>query len=210
MGVHCVSCGREFTSYRYLKCHHNYPSGELCQKAMLKPQGLFSNTVIPPYKKQKVIDTIDSDVVKEIMRDVLKHGLIDQTTIKNLGFQHESHVTTQNNSNIQENVYLSDSETGFVMDDDDVYEEDDDDASAKIPAINTELLSSFEEYVAESKKNRYRFTPDMEAAISLFRMLSEKWIPLNVYDDIFKWHTQYLGATKFVPRSTLLSNLSSR
>ena len=177
---------------------------------MLKPQGLFSNTVIPPFKKQKALATIDTDVVKEIVRDVLEHGIIDKTAINNWDFKLESHVTTQDNSTLEENECLSDSETGFEMDDNDSYYEDDEEASDKNPAINTELLSSFEAYVAESEKNRYRFTPDMEAAISLFRMLSEKRIPLNVYDDIFKWHTQYLGATKFVPRSTLLSNLSSR
>jgi hypothetical protein len=88
--------------------------------------------------------------------------------------------------------------------------EDESEVGTSIPGNNTELLASFQDYVAHSQQNRYQLPPEIEAGVSLFSILSNKRVPLCVYDAIYKWHTQNLQATEFVGRETLMNKLNER
>ena len=74
----------------------------------------------------------------------------------------------------------------------------------------SELIDDFMEYSRWAAQNTCELSPDMEAGIKLLHMLSTKRVPLKLYDEIFKWHTENTAATKFIPMQTLVSGLSKR
>jgi len=89
--------------------------------------------------------------------------------------------------------------------------EEEDEGVENTPKIPTrELLEEFKKYSEHAAQNTCDLPPDMEAGIKLLSMLSERRVPLNLYDLIFKWHTEHLGAKTHIPIKTLVSRLSTR
>ena len=75
---------------------------------------------------------------------------------------------------------------------------------------DTTILDDFEKYCAMSKKDRLGLPPDLKAATQLMALLSKKRVPLNVYDEVFKWHLDNQRATKFITRKHLIKKLNER
>ena len=207
MSKQCVTCGKVFSSYRYLKCHYNYKGGEVCWKAWLKQEA----PPIPepsPCKRHKSSAMLPDKVLQEVLDEVVKNAYVDSDKNFTQLDPDKSHVNTQEFFGYQD---LLDNDEYSSVDDEVLGDDSDDDEEDRSEApINTDLLSCFEEYQADCRKNRYYLTPDLGAAVSLLTMLSEKRIPLNVYDDIVKWHTEHIEATTVASRSTLMKKLSKR
>jgi hypothetical protein len=72
------------------------------------------------------------------------------------------------------------------------------------------MMDNFKKYTEHAAKNYCGLKPEYEAGIELLRMLANKRAPLNLYDAVFKWHTNNLKASKFVTRKTLLRKLNER
>ena len=210
MSEYCITCKRSFSSYRYLKCHYKYQSGKVCRDALKKAEAL---SPILPCKRQKLSLDVPDKVTQELFADVLKNAYADQVILS-----HGALGEVTENSHVMEEEYSEDEAMNPVFaDDNSVEEADDSDIEEAFgtddeiePEPITELLTSFKEYTEDCRKNRYTLTPDIEAGVSLMRILTAKRVPLNVYDAIFKWHTENLKATHFVPRKKLMTKLSKR
>ena len=182
----------------------------------MKQEALYSPAHSPCKRQRRSIHKHDNKL-QDLLADVLKNAYLDKNNSSNAAilqepphFGQESHVnyTDYSDNHMQECMIADDN-----MDEDDgilAFDASSEEEEEAEPVVNMELLRSFEEYVADCQKNRWELSPNIQAGVSLFRVLSEKRVPLNVYDAIFQWHTENLEATKFVTRDTLLSTLSKR
>ena len=86
--------------------------------------------------------------------------------------------------------------------------DDDNNNNTKYPSH--ELIDDFMAYSEWAAQNTCELSPDMEAGIKLLHMLSTKRVPLKLYDEIFKWHTENITASKFIPMDRLITTLTKR
>ena len=76
--------------------------------------------------------------------------------------------------------------------------------------IDTSMWDQFNGYCEKSYKDRLPFLPEIKAAVELMALLTEKRVPLNVYDEVFQWHLSNLKASKFINRNALVKTLRKR
>ncbi len=76
--------------------------------------------------------------------------------------------------------------------------------------IDTSMLDEFTEFCNYSYRNRLNLTDEMKAATQLMALLSQKRVPLNIYEAVFTWHLENLDAKQFVARDALVKYLRSR
>ena len=62
-------------------------------------------------------------------------------------------------------------------------------------------------YVERSKQDHVELQPEFKAAIELMHLLNLAGASLTLYEKLFDWHIEYLGATKKVEEKTLLNRL---
>ena len=60
------------------------------------------------------------------------------------------------------------------------------------------IQEEFMAYVACSKKDHIELQPEFKAAIELMHLLNLAGASLTLYEKLFDWHIEYLGATKKV------------
>ena len=65
-------------------------------------------------------------------------------------------------------------------------------------------------YVERSKQDHVELQPEFKAAIELMHLLNLAGASLTLYEKLFDWHIEYLGATKKVEEKTLLNRLRKR
>lgn len=74
---------------------------------------------------------------------------------------------------------------------------------------NNEMLREFKEYCQEAPYKYFEFLPHVKAGIDLMKTLSDRRTPLNLYDDIMKWHVNYSG-NLHVSQQSIVKELNQR
>lgn len=76
--------------------------------------------------------------------------------------------------------------------------------------VDREMLEEFEKYCNDKQQNTCDLTVETKAAVELMTMLSSRRVPLLMYEEIFAWHLNNIGATTSVPRKGLMKTLRDR
>lgn len=76
--------------------------------------------------------------------------------------------------------------------------------------VDREMLDEFEKYCNDKQQNTCDLTVETKAAVELMTMLSSRRVPLLMYEEIFAWHLNNIGATTSVPRKGLMKTLRDR
>jgi len=74
----------------------------------------------------------------------------------------------------------------------------------------TSIRDDFRKYCEDAYKNRSNLTKEQVAGIELLSILTEARVPSHIYDKVFQWHVDNLGAIKFLNQKTLVNTLTKR
>ena len=83
-------------------------------------------------------------------------------------------------------------------------------SDTNVMECDTKILDDFHKYTQQAYKNHCSLTSEDHAGIELLELLAKARAPLNLYDNIYKWHTNNLDAVKVVPHKALLLNMKKR
>ena len=235
-GVFCSTCKKTFSSRRYYSAHFKYKANSKCKEAFDKkqpptpkhPATATAAAVLPvtPATNKRpctgpacnVAKTTANVMEAVIMEDAaaraqIFEGTAQESCVNNQESCVNNSNNTQNSSVMEaenlDNAEESDDNNNLPAADSDFEEEDE--GVENTPKIPTrEMLEEFMRYSDQQAQNTCDLPADLQAGIKLLALLSERRVPLNMYDIIFKWHTEHLGAKTHIPIKTLVSRLSTR
>ena len=217
--VFCSTCNRSFKSQKYYNSHLEAPRNARCLAALQGVGGFrWRNPLgnarkkcryapllaLPPGFQQISSLSTDNSELAYLLARALQQNKENQAASDPRILDHVAQDFEESE--------------GFPMNDDNNTEDEDDELSTDDSQVttektwdpDTEILDDFNEYLEHANKNYMQLPVDLRAAINLLNMLQKRRAPLCMYEEIFKWHIEYLRAKEMVTRDSLLERLAQR
>ena len=72
------------------------------------------------------------------------------------------------------------------------------------------MLKDFKAYVEHAKKNFMALPRSIAVGVYLMKMLGDRGCSLSLYDEIMKWHVEFIDANNLLSREVLMKQLKTR
>ena len=202
----CPCCKKVYKSKRYLKCHLAYPSNSRCK-------AVWEGRVLGNLDHSSAAGSKRAHEALNAPSDGNESDCDDFVSCESLSLSSDGSARKSDHDSCVFTLPVDDKEEDneygtYDFDEEDGKQEEDEEGG---DSPDTTIMHELKDYIAHFSSHTCNLTPDDRAGIELLDILIKQRAPMRIFDDIYRWHTSNLEATKSgTSKESLLKLLEER